>query len=265
MKTRLFFLLLFGLFIGISCEKEQTPVVENVGLPLIVKEIFSDTLYHEFTYNEQNLLKERKSKWFYTLYHYNANNQLSSYDMYEDPGIFSSNWASSQAAMNRKDWVTPQNTEISGKAIFKYQGEKLKSITVTRAHSDIQNTSEFTYDSNGRIVDQIYSSSVEMVNGRKVYTYDDHGNVILEEQYYSSALLFTKSFEYDDKHNPFKVFNRPGIPGIYTNENNIIKETLVLMENTPGIDSIQVTESTYEYNDQGYPVTKDGFIRYEYK
>ena len=56
-----------------------------------------------------------------------------------------------------------------------------------------------------------------------------------------------------------------GTPGIYTNENNIVKETLTLMDNTPGVDSIQVTESTYEYNDQGYPVTKDGFIRYEYK
>ena len=198
---------------AISCEKEQTPVVENVGLPLIVKEIYSDDLYNEFTYNEQNLLKERKSKWFYTLYHYNANNQISSYEMYEDPGIYSSNWATAEAAMNRKDWVTPQNTEISGKAIFKYQGENLKSITVTRAHSDIQNTSEFTYDSNGRIVNQIFSSNGEMVKGRKVYTYDDHGNVISEEQYYSSALLFTKSFEYDDRHNPFKVFNRHGYTG----------------------------------------------------
>jgi hypothetical protein len=265
MKKRLSFLLLFGLFIATSCEKEQTPVVENVGLPLIVKEIYSDEVYNEFIYNEQNLLKERKSKWFYTLYHYNANNQLSSYDMYEDPGIYSSNWAVSQAAMNRKDWVTPQNTEISGRAILKYQGEYLKSITVTRAHSDIQNVTEFTYDSNGRIVNQIYSGSDELVQGRKVYTYDDNGNVILEDQYYSSVLVCSKSFEYDDKHNPFKVFNRPGIPGIYTNENNIVKETLVLMENAPGVDSVQVTESTYEYNDQGYPVTKDGVIRYEYK
>jgi hypothetical protein len=265
MKNKLFFLLLFGLFIIISCEKEQTRVVENADLPLIIREIYSDDHYNEFTYNEQNLLKERKSKWFYTLYHYNANNQLSSYDMYEDPGIYSSNWVVSQAAMNRKDWVTPQNTEISARAILKYQGENLKSITVTQAHSDIQNISEFTYESNGRIVNQVYSVNEDLVNGRKVYTYDDHGNVILEEQYYTSSLIYTRSFEYDDKHNPFKVFNRQGTPGIYTNENNIVKETLVLMENTPGVDSVQVTESTYEYNDQGYPVTKDGFIRYEYK
>ncbi len=79
MKNRLSVLLLFCLFIALSCEKEQTPEVENEGMPLITKEIFSDELYNEFTYNEQNLLKERKSKWFYTLYHYNANNRLTSY------------------------------------------------------------------------------------------------------------------------------------------------------------------------------------------
>jgi hypothetical protein len=190
---------------------------------------------------------------------------MISYDMYEDSRIYSSNWATAEAAMNRKDWVTPQNSEISGNALFNYQDENLKSITVTHTHSDMQNTSDFTYDSNGRIVNQIFSSNDEVANGRKVYTYDDHGNVILEEQYYSGALLCTKSFEYDDKHNPFKVFYRLGTPGIYTNENNIVKETLTLMDNTPGIDSIQVTESTYEYNDQGYPVAKNGFIRYEYK
>lgn len=240
-------------------------MVENVGLPLIVKEFYSDELYHDFTYNEQNLLKERKSKWFYSLYHYNEHNQVSSYEMYEDPGIYSSNWATAEAAMNRKDWVTPQNTEISGKALYKYQDENLKSITVTRAHSDIQNTSEFTYDTSGRIVNQTFSSNGDIVKGLKVYTYDNHGNVILEEQYYSSVLICTRSFEYDDKHNPFKVFNTSGTPGIYTNENNILKETLRLADITSGVDSVQVTESTYEYNDQGYPVTKDGFIRYEYK
>jgi hypothetical protein len=265
MKIRLLFQMLFSLFIVLSCEKEQTPVVENEGMPLIVREIFSGNLYNEFTYNDQDLPMENKSKFFYTLYHYDANNRISSYEMYEDSRIYSSNLATAEAAMNRKDWVTPQNTEISGEALFNYQDENLKSITVTRAHSDMQNTSDFTYDSKGRIVNQSFSSNGEIADGRKAYTYDDHGNVILEEQYYSASLISTRSFEYDDRHNPFKVFYRLGTPGIYTNENNIIKETLTLMENTPGTDSIQVTESTYEYNDRGYPVKKNNLIRYEYK
>jgi hypothetical protein len=264
MNNRLFVLLLFGLFIATACEKEHTPVVENVGLPLIVKEFYSDELYHEFTYNEQSLLKERKSKWFYALYHYNEHNQISSYEMYEDPGIYSSNWETAEAAMNRTEWVNPENTKISARATYTYEGVKLASITVTSIPGFGENTTVFSYDDNGRIEDQTFYSRT-VVNGRKVYTYDDRGNVILEEQYYSSALICTRSFEYDNKHNPFKVFNKQGTPGIYTNENNIVMETLVLMDNTPGVDSVQVTESTYEYNNQGYPVTKDGFIRYEYK
>ncbi len=73
-------------------------------------------------------------------------------------------------------------------------------------------------------------------------------------------------YEYDNKHNPFVVFSHLLTPGIYTNENNIIKETRILANNTdPNTETVQVTESVYEYNDQGYPVTKDGFIRYEYK
>jgi len=263
MKNRLFVLLLFG-FIALSCEKDQTPMVENVGLPLIVKEIFSDELYNEFTYNEQNLLKEKRSKWFYSLYHYNTSNQVIRCDMYDDPGIYSSNWQTADSAMHRADWVSPENTNISARATYTYESVKLASITVTSIPGFGENATVFSYDNNGRIVDQTFYSRT-VVNGRKVYTYDDHGNVILEEQYYSASLICTKSFEYDDKHNPFKVFNRLGSPGIYTNENNIVKETLTLMDNTPGVDSIQVTESTYEYNDQGYPVTKNGFIRYEYK
>jgi hypothetical protein len=250
---------------AISCEKEQAPMVENAGVPLIAKEIYSDEIHTEFIYNEQNLLKERKSKWFYTLYHYNVHNQVSSYEMYEDPGIYSSTWVIAEASMNRKEWVTPQNTDIAREAVYEYQGINLKSLTVTEAHSDLKNISEFTYDSSGRIVNQTFSSNVDSPELRKVFTYDGQGNVILEQQYYSSHLICTRSFEYDDKHNPFKVFNRLGTPGIYTNENNILKETVTPADITSGADTVQVIETTYEYNDQGYPVTKNGFIRYEYK
>jgi YD repeat-containing protein len=265
MKNRLFVLLLFGLFITICCEKEQTPVIENVGLPLIVKEIYSDDLYHEFTYNEQNLLKERKSKWFYTLYHYDVNNRLTSADMYEDPGIFSSNWVTSQAAWNRTDWVNPENTNKSAITSYTYKNQMLESIIVLRIPGGAQNKSTFEYGEKGRIVNEIFYSEGE-VSGRIAYTYDDSGNVSREEHFWGAVLASTRLFEYDNKHNPFFVFGHLLTPGIYTNENNIIRETQTLANNTdPNIETVHVTESVYEYNDQGYPVTKNGYIRYEYK
>jgi len=72
-------------------------------------------------------------------------------------------------------------------------------------------------------------------------------------------------FEFDHQKNPFKAFNRILTPGKYTNENNIVKETLTLNVEVPGVDKVQVTNSSYEYNEFGYPVLKDNMIRYEYK
>jgi hypothetical protein len=265
MKNYWFIVFLCSLFIAVSCKKEITPIIENEGVPLITKEIFSDELYNEFTYTEQNLLKERKSKWFYTLYHYNAYNQVTRADLYEDPGIFSSNWVTSQAAMNRTERVNPENTQKSGQASYKYKNQNLESITVLRIPFGVQNTSSFEYDDQGRIVNEVYYSEGE-ASGKKVYSYDESGNVSKEEQYDVGVLSRTRLYEYDNKHNPFAVFRHLLTPGIYTNENNIIKETQILNNNTdPNVESVQVTESVYEYNDQGYPVTKNGFIRYEYK
>jgi len=265
MKKEAFALLFFALLFNISCEKDIAPVVENTGVPLITKELFSDDLYTEFTYNEQNLLKERKSKWFYTLYHYDANNRVTSYDLYEDPGIFSSNWATSQAAWNRTDRVNPENTGKSAVASYTYKNLMLESVIILRIPGGAQNKSTYEYGEKGRIVTEVFYSEGEAM-GRIEYTYDESGNVSREEQYYGEALSSTRLYEYDNKHNPFMVFSHLLSPGVYTNANNIIKETQILANNTdPGIQTIQVTESTYEYNGQGYPVTKNGNIRYEYK
>jgi hypothetical protein len=265
MKNESFVLLIFAFFASVSCEKEMIPPVENVGVPLIVKEVYSDELYHEYTYNEQNLVKESKSKWFYTLYHYDANNRVTGTDLYEDPGIYSSNLLTSEAAMNRTQWVSPENTDKSAKTSYTYKNQVLESIIVLRIPGGAQNMSSFQYDDKGRILNQVFYSEGK-ASGRIVYSYDGSGNVSKEEQYAGGVLSSTRIYEYDNKHNPFAVFGHLLTPGIYTNENNITRETQILANNTdPGIETVHVTESTYEYNEQDYPVTKNGFIRYEYK
>jgi len=54
------------------------------------------------------------------------------------------------------------------------------------------------------------------------------------------------------------------IPGIHTNNNNIVKET-VIFENDDAIDSPQINETTYDYNAAGYPIRKNGFVKYVYE
>jgi hypothetical protein len=265
MKNVPFVFQLFVLCVATSCEKEITLKTENAGVPLISKEIYSDDLVTEFTYNEQNLLKEKKSKWFYTRYNYDSNNSLTGYDLYEDPGIYSSNWATAEAAMNRTEWVNAENTEISGKASYSYKNQIPESLTILRIPGGVQYKSAFQYDDKGRIV-QIVLYDEEEASGNIVYTYDARGNVIKEELFANDELFVTRSFEYDKKNNPFKVFRNLLIPGINTNANNIITATQILENNDdPSVETVQVTESSYEYNDKGYPVKMNGYVRYEYK
>ena len=81
-----------------------------------------------------------------------------------------------------------------------------------------------------------------------------------------AVLSTTTEYEYDEMHNPWKSFRRLLTPGIYTNPNNITKETYTLhFEVDPWIENIQVKEYSYEYNEKGYPVKVNGLTQYVYK
>jgi hypothetical protein len=267
MNGKIFYLILIPFMILGSCVKEKEPQIENENIPLLSKELYSDDLYFEYTYNEANLLKERKTKWSYTYYSYNNDNQLVSYDMYEDLRIASSDWETAQQAMNRTDWVTPENTEISGRGTYSYSHDKLTKVTVARLPSGSKTYVTFEYDLNGRIGKKVFyynnqpSSFIE-------YSYDEKGNLILETHKDivdgNPVISITEEYEFDDKNNPYKAFKRLMLPGEYTNENNIVKRTMTLFFDVYGVDKVQVTESTYEYNLQGYPIKKNNMVRYEY-
>jgi len=171
------------LFLGfISCNKEKIGIIENVDIPLLTKEIYSDELAFEYTYNSENLLKEQKSKFSYTSYSYNSDNQLISYDFYEDLRIYSSTWQIAEEAMKRKDWVSPQNTDISGRGIYSYTRGKLLKIEVQRFLTDYSNSSSYEQDEYGRISKQTFLYE-NKPSGYIEYKYDNSGNPILKNQY----------------------------------------------------------------------------------
>jgi antitoxin component YwqK of YwqJK toxin-antitoxin module len=268
MKLRLFYISLLACTILLSCEKEKGIPIDNENMPLLWKEIYAVDLYFEYTYNDANLLYERKTKWSYTSYSYNDDHQLVSYDMYDDWRMASSNWDTLQAAMNRTDWVTPENTKISGRGTYSYNQNKLTKITVTRLPSGTANYVTFEYDKNGKISKQTFFSN-NQPSGFLEYGYDERGNLILVTHKDlvngSPVVSVTEQYEFDDKNNPYKAFKRLLQPGECTNENNIIKKTMTLFFDAPGVDKIQVTESTYEYNLQDYPVKKGNTVSFEYK
>ncbi len=270
MRLKLIFLFFFGIAVLHSCDKERECIlpVENQDMPLLTKEIYSDELFNEYTYTDENLLKERKSKWSYTVYHYNEDHQLVSYDFYYDLRIASSDWATAQAALNRTDWVTPENTELSGSGTYFYsKNGQLEKIQVTNQPNGTNNLTTFDYDANGRIGKKTFWSD-NLPVGFIEYAYDEQGNLVLETRYYlsngASRISSTTEYVYDDQKNPYKAFQRLLLPGENTNENNIIKQTVTFYEDIPGVEKVQVTESDYQYNSQGYPVAKD-LVRFEYQ
>ena len=260
----------FFSLIFFSCEKDKQLIIENTDIPLISKVLIGGETYMEYSYNEANLVTEEKSKFHYAKHTYNDINQLITSDFYWDISMASSDSRVIEAAMNRKEWVSPENTPKSISHTFEYNS-KQQLIRKSYIHPSVNITDfmEFQYE-NDRIVRTTgyYSNSI---SGYTDYLYDNNGNIIKQTKYFISSaeiaeLSTTTEYEYDNMHNPYLSFKRLITPGIYTNPNNITKETCTLnFDVDPSIEKVQITENTYEYNDKGYPLKVNRLTEYVYK
>jgi len=103
------------------------------------------------------------------------------------------------------------------------------------------------------------------------YLYDAKGNLISETLFNlpsagKAELITSTQYVFDNESNPYKATSRLMLPGITTNQNNITKETYTIhLTDNQGPDNIQITETSYEYNASGYPITRNGNIKYIYK
>jgi hypothetical protein len=261
-------LIFSGLFI--ACEKDPAPAIENEGIPLIVRiRSTNDSSSVEYSYNSVNLLETERSKFYYIRYSYNNENQLSMTEVYYDDNLLSSSWEIVQAANNRTEWVTPENTPRTSYKSYGYKDGKLFSVSNYRKNGYLE-YSELGYDNNGKVSRRSYFLE-NKISAYFDYLYDERGNMIKTSRFWvpvsgEDILSYTYEYEYDDKPNPFIAFKRlivPGLNGIYTNENNIVKEIYTLVGEYESL-VFRVTDINYEYNDMGYPVKKGGSIVYEY-
>jgi hypothetical protein len=175
-----------------------------------------------------------------------------------------------EAAMNRTEWVNPENTPKSITHLFDYKSngqlERKSYISTAEIYSDYV---EFVYE-NDRII-RLTGYYKDAISGYTNYIYDNLGNIIKEMRYFVSPggiteLTTTTEYEYDRMHNPYQSFKRLITPGTYTNPNNIVKETYTLnFDVDRSIEKVQVTENSYKYNEMGYPVEKNDLVKYLYK
>ncbi len=166
--------------------------------------------------------------------------------------------------MNRKEWVSPANTEKNTTKTFFYDdnGKLIKSVSQL-------NDCRYSFDNTGRIIRQAFYRGNEQT-GYIDYVYDDNYNAIKRLHYWillsgEAQLQTTTEYEFDNNYNPWQAFGNLMQPGRYSNANNIIKETYTLhFEVDAFIDSVQVTENTYRYNSKGFPITKNDSETYVY-
>ena len=270
-QIKIFFLFAVYLFLITSCGKEAFLRPEFTGNGTLLKGVkIGGETYYEYTSNDAGFVLEEKSKFYYSQHKYNSQNQIIQSDYYWDERIASSSSVVLEEAMQRTEWVNPENTERDTYTSFNYsRSGELQKTTTFRINNDYTSSSIFTYNSKGQIKRRTFYSE-DKASGYDEYYYDITGNLIKKDRYNilsegNAELQSTTEYEFDNKSNPYYSFRRLMIPGQNTNLNNITKEIYKLYFEVDGfIDPVQIKEYYYEYNREGYPVKRNDSFEYLY-
>jgi hypothetical protein len=275
-KITTFCLLFVTIFF--SCKKDPTmndgsitPPAGSTAVPKLLRVLVDNKCIDEYVYTDSDMVSELKSKFDYTLNHYNSKGQVITSEYYTNDDVLSSDATVSATAISSTALVTPANGKKGGIITYDYNADgQLIKTTYNLPSSAISEYSEFSYDASNRINKQtMYWNGT--ATGYIDYSYDSKGNLLKEALYNMPStgvveLVTTTSYNFDNNPNPYKLFSNLMIPGINTNANNIVKETYTIhIAPDQGTDKVQVTECSYQYNMQGYPTTKDGNIAFVYE
>ncbi|HLO58448.1 MAG TPA: hypothetical protein VK179_06885 [Bacteroidales bacterium] len=262
MKNLVFHSISFFILL-LSCEKDavDSRKVQNSDIPLIVSEMYEEDLGWRYTYNKWNLPDEVRTKWSYQKFYYDGENRITRYDMYEDQGIYSSNWETADAALHRTTWVSPENSLKSLVVKYEYTDDALSQKVYMPQSLDVSRYYIYGYstDKTGWITRETSD------DGYAEYVYDEAGNMKERRQYFNGKLITLKKYTYDDHPNPFIVFKCTAIPGRYTNANNILTETQITYDNEGAVETELTETYSYQYNPAGYPVKRNDGVIYEYR
>ena len=268
MNHQLTLILLLFLAIFTCCNKNKSVIIQVPGFPYLDTVKYDPELTTVYIWNDNKLIRE-KSKHFYTAHNYNPQNQLISSDYYVDPSIYSSDSKVFEAGLRRTEWVNPKNTERELFKTYQYNPSgQLIEISIHRLITNYESYSTFEHNGNGQISKETWTAE-NKIYGINEFSYDNAGNLILKSHFNvsadgSSTLSTTTAYEFDQQKNPYLLLKMPE-PGQNTNQNNILKETYTIyFEVDPSIDKVQIVQTTYEYNDKGYPTKKNGMIDFIY-
>ncbi len=269
MYIKYLFLACVALILLQSCEKEENGFNSK---DFIKSEVSNDKVISKYKYNDIGNIAETEGMYFYNKYFYNNDGKLTKRETAADPSMLSSS-----LPIEKTELMTAENSTISSRQIFKYNenGElsEIENYLKQGAEFELMSIQSFEFV-NGKIAKRKLHNEKGEVTQFNVYEYDKNGNV-KNEKYYSflfsestePRLISENSFKYDNKKNPFIIFNQLGNPGLYTNQNNVIEVNTVRHEETPGLEKNSTSITSYEYNRNNYPtkvITENSEYEYRY-
>jgi len=237
----------------------------------IKSEVSNDNITSNYKYNVIGKIAETEGIYFYNKYLYDDDGKLISRETAADPSMFSSSLPTEKTEL-----MTEENSSISSRQIFKYDenGRLLEIENYLKTEDKFELRSKQSFEI---VNEKIVRRNLHHENGEitqfNVYEYDKNGN-LKNEKYYSylftestqPKLMSETSYKFDNKKNPFKIFNELGYPGLYTNSNNIIETNLTRHEEIPGFEKYSTSTTSYEYNRNDYPIKViTGNSEYEYR
>lgn len=235
-----------------------------------IKSIFADgKTIEKFIYDDSGKIIESQSFYFFSKYTYDNNDRLIKQEIAVDPNIVSS------SIHIKSELMTSQNSTFTGYYIFEYNsaGKLVTQKNYFKKKDQFEYTSMISLEYEGnKIVRRNLHDENNITTQLYNYEYDRNENVTKEKYYSFLFIIGTEpkfisetSFKYDDKNNPFKIYKDLGLPGIYTNTNNIIETNSILYEDVPGIEKFSTSRTTYEYNNKGFPIRVNEAEEYKYE
>lgn len=240
-----------------SCSKIELESNSSNDNDFIKSEITNSKIVSNYKYNDIGKIAEKEGTYFYSKYLYDNEDKLIKIETAADASMVSSSFP-----VEKTELMTAENCTITSYQVFTYDENLLEIENYFKMEDKFELRSKQSFEFvDGKIVKRnLYNENGEITKFN-VYEYDKNGNV-KNEKYYSylftestqPKLISETSFKFDNKKNPFKIFNESGNPGLYTNSNNIIETNSILYEETPGIDKYSKSLTTYKYNKNQFPI-----------
>lgn len=259
MKTsaKALLLLILSMVGFVSCEKEKITDHSNQYTDAIKSVFGYGKTQSRYIYNSQGQIQESQSLYFCKRFTYH-DGKLEKVEHASDASMFSSTW------VQKSELMTSKTAKFDGYSVFHYneagKPNWIKYYSREKSGDRYISAYELIYEGEFIVRRNLYNSE-NVITQFTIYKYDNNGNVENEKDYSyyggkdsQPTLISENNYEYDNMLNPYRVFKDLGIPGLYTNNNNVIESNSIFYQMIEGRTNVENQQTSYEYNEKGYPV-----------